>query len=193
MALTVDIVGNFAASYSDVKAKADELSAEYDVPDGGTATAAWQAWMGVGGAKVELDASVSAHGFADFGAWIQAFSAIARAYAFAKDGGALDNDMAAALEKIKDDPSIPQAQKDMLLQQLQASAGAIASMRPTNSTHTSFHTVGTKRTLDSQGVSYKSCWVADANLDQNRATRHEFCEYGQKFSDLLQISNNHLA
>jgi hypothetical protein len=128
--LTADVVGSFAASYADVRAKADELSATYDVPDGGTATAAWQAWMGVGGAKAELDGAVAAHGFADFGAWLQAFSSIARAYAFAKDGGALDNDMAQALAQIQNDPNIPQAQKDMLLQQLQASAGAISSMRP---------------------------------------------------------------
>jgi hypothetical protein len=129
--LTSDMVGNFAASFADVKAKADELSAEYGAPpDGGSASAAWQAWMGVGGAKAELDATVGAHGFSDFAVWTQTLSAIARAYAFAKDGGALDTEMAAALEKIRNDPNIPQAQKDMLLQQLQASAGAISGMRP---------------------------------------------------------------
>jgi hypothetical protein len=130
IALTADMVGSFAASYADVKVKADELSAKYEVPDGGTASAAWQAWMGVGGAKEELDDTVGAYGFSDFAAWIQTFSAVARAYAFAKDSGALDSEMAAALEKIRTDPNIPQAQKDMLLQQLQASAGAISGMRP---------------------------------------------------------------
>jgi hypothetical protein len=130
IALTADIVENFGASYSDVRAKADELSATYSVPEGDSATAGWQAWMGVGGAKAELDAAVAAHGFADFGGWLQAFSSIARAYAFAKDGGALDKDMAEALARIESDPNIPQAQKDMLLQQLQMSAGAISSMRP---------------------------------------------------------------
>jgi hypothetical protein len=130
IALTAGTVGSFAASYADVKAKADELSAKYDVPEGGSESDAWQAWMGVGEAKAELDATVGAHGFSDFAVWIQTFSAVARAYAFAKDGGALDSDMAAALEKIRSDPNIPQAQKDMLLQQLQASAGAISGMRP---------------------------------------------------------------
>jgi hypothetical protein len=130
MTLTADVVQNFAASHADIRTKADELSATYSVPEGGSATAAWQAWMGVGGAKAELDGAVAAHGFTDFGAWLQAFSSIARAYAFAKDGGALDNDMAQALAQIQNDPNIPKAQKDMLLQQLQASAGAISSMRP---------------------------------------------------------------
>jgi hypothetical protein len=130
IALTAEMVENFAASYAGVRAKADELSASYDVPEGGSATTAWQAWMGVGGAKADLDAAVAEHGFADFGEWLQAFSSVARAYAFAKDGGALDNDMAQALAQIQNDPNIPQAQKDMLLQQLQASAGAISSMRP---------------------------------------------------------------
>ena len=130
IALTAEMVENFAASYVSVRAKADELGAKYDVPEGDTATSAWQAWMGVGGAKAELDAAVAGHGFSDFGTWLQAFSSVARAYAFAKDGGALDNDMAQALAQIQNDPNIPQAQKDMLLQQLQASAGAISSMRP---------------------------------------------------------------
>lgn len=130
IALTSAMVEKFAASYASVRAKADELSAKYEVPEGDTATSAWQAWMGVGGAKAELDAAVAGHGFADFGTWLQVFSSVARAYAFAKDGGALDNDMAQALAQIQNDPNIPQAQKDMLLQQLQASAGAISSMRP---------------------------------------------------------------
>ena len=56
-----------------------------------------------------------------------------------------------------------------------------------------FHTVGTKRTLDSQGVSYKACWVAEANLDQNRAGRHEFCELMPKCSGVLRMGNMRIA
>jgi hypothetical protein len=130
VALTTDIVENFVASYTEVRAKADELSTQYNVPDGGAAGQAWALWAGVGAAKSELDATVDAHEFADFNAWLEALSAIARAYAFAKEGGALDNEMAAALEKIRNDPNLPAAQKDMMLQQLEASAGAIAGMRP---------------------------------------------------------------
>jgi hypothetical protein len=52
-----------------------------------------------------------------------------------------------------------------------------------------FHAVGTKQSLDSQGVSYKSCRVADANLDHNRAARHEFCEFMPKCSGVLRMGN----
>jgi hypothetical protein len=34
--------------------------------------------------------------------------------------------------------------------------------------------------------------VADANLDQNRASRHEFCEFMLKFSGVLRMSNRGL-
>ena len=52
------------------------------------------------------------------------------AYSFAKDGGKMDTQMADAIAKIQNDPNIPAAQKQMLMQQMQASAGAIAAIKP---------------------------------------------------------------
>jgi len=127
--LTSEIVGNFIESYPEVRAKAEELKAQYEVPEG-TDVTAWQAWAAVGAAKNELDAAVQAHGFADFNTWLQTFSTIARAYAFVREGGALDTKMADAMEKVQNDPNIPEGQKELILQQLKHSSAAIAGMRP---------------------------------------------------------------
>jgi hypothetical protein len=125
-----DTVVSFIASFPEVRSKTDQLSAMYDVPGGGQAGSAWQAWGAVAGAKAELDAVVGAHGFTDFHSWTQVLSAVAQAYAFAREGGALDSQMAEALEAIRDNPNIPAAQKEMMLQQLQHSSAAIAGIRP---------------------------------------------------------------
>jgi hypothetical protein len=127
--LTPEIVENFIASYPEVRAKAAELRSQYEVPDGNDATA-WQAWGAVGAAKSQLDAAVQPHGFADFNDWLQTFSTIARAYAFVREGGALDTKLTEAIEKVRNDPNIPDGQKEMILQQLQHSGTAIAGMRP---------------------------------------------------------------
>jgi hypothetical protein len=127
--LTFEIVENFIASYPEVRAKGEELKTEYEVPEGNTSTA-FQAWAAVGGAKSALDTTVQAHGFADFSEWLQTFSSVARAYAFVREGGALDSEMAEAIEKVRNDPNIPDGQKEMILQQLQHSSAAIAGMRP---------------------------------------------------------------
>ena len=73
---------------------------------------------------------MAAHGFSDFNIWIRTFSAVARAYAFSQEGQDLDNQMAEALEKVRSDPDIPAAQKEMMIQQLQHSADIIAAIRP---------------------------------------------------------------
>ena len=128
--LTPGTVESFIASFPVVRAKANELSAQYQVPEGGSAAATWQAWAGIEAARNELDATVGAYGFPDFTAWTQTMSAVARAYAFSREGASLDGKMAEALAKIRDHPNIPAAQKEMMIQQLQHSAGAIAGMRP---------------------------------------------------------------
>lgn len=127
--LTPEAVESFIASFPVVRAKANELSAQYQVPEG-DATATWQAWAGIEAARSELDATVGAYGFADFTAWTQTMSAVGRAYAFAREGASLDGKMAEALDKIRNHPDIPAGQKEMMIQQLQHSAGAIAGMRP---------------------------------------------------------------
>ena len=95
-----------------------------------TTASAWTAWLAVGGAKGALDASVQAHGFDNFMSWLQVMTSVAMAYAFVKDGGEMDADMAQAIEQIKSNPSHSAAQKEMMLQQMEASMGAVASIRP---------------------------------------------------------------
>jgi hypothetical protein len=127
--LTPETVENFIASYPEVRAAGEELKAQYDVPEGDDMSA-WQTWRAVGAANSELSAVTQRYGFADFNAWLQTFSTIARAYAFAREGGEIDSQMAEAIEKVRNDPNIPAAQKELILQQLQHSNAAIAGMRP---------------------------------------------------------------
>lgn len=127
--LTPATVENLIASYPVVKEKADQLQEQFDVPDADGA-AAWRAWTAVGGAKAQLDDTVRSYGFSDFTAWVGALSATAQAYAFTESGEDIDGQMAEALKRIESDPNIPAAQKEMMRQQFQHSAAAIAAMKP---------------------------------------------------------------
>jgi uncharacterized protein YneF (UPF0154 family) len=130
--LTANAVEGLIASYADVKRTSEELKAQYGEPgEGGNDPASdWTAWLAVGGAKGALDSSVQAHGFDNFMSWLQVMTSVAMAYAFVKDGGEMDASMAQAIEQIKNNPSLSAAQKEMMLQQMQASMGAVASIRP---------------------------------------------------------------
>ena len=128
--LTPAIVENFIASYPEVKAKVEELHAEYDVAGDISGSDAWRAWADVNGAKSQLDAVVQAHDFPDFPTWVRTLSVAARAYAFIQGGADLDSKVSEALARIESDPNIPEAQKEMMRQQLQHSADAIAAIKP---------------------------------------------------------------
>lgn len=128
--LTPVIVENLIASYPKVKAKVDDLKAQYDVAGDLSGATTWRAWAGVNGAKSQLDAIVRAYDFADFPSWVRAFSVTAQAYAFTQSGADLDRKMAEALARIENDPNLPEAQKEMMRQQLRHSADAIAAIKP---------------------------------------------------------------
>jgi hypothetical protein len=130
VSLNADIVEGFAASFAVVQSKAEELSGHYDLVAGGSTGAAWRAWIGAGRPETELDATVGLYGFADFKSWVGVLSAIAQAYSFAGDAAAADRQLDETQEKIRNDPNIPAGFKEMMLQQLQHSAAAVATMRP---------------------------------------------------------------
>jgi hypothetical protein len=133
VALTAQSVEGLIASYGPVKAAAEQLKAQYGEPAGGTGNdpaAGWSAWLAVGGAKGALDAAVQPHGFADFLSWVQVMTSVAMAYAFAKDGGQMDTQMAQAIEQINNSPGMSAAQKQMMIQQIQGSMQAVQTMRP---------------------------------------------------------------
>ena len=130
VSLNAGTVENFVASYAAVRAKADELSTQYNIAEGDTVAAGWRAWVGVEAARGQLDAAVGSYGFSDFSLWVQALSMIARAYAFTSELEATDIQMTEDLERIRADPNIPAAQREMMLQQLQHSLAIIALMRP---------------------------------------------------------------
>lgn len=128
--LTPEIVENLIASYPKVKAKVDDLKVQYEVAEDLSGTAAWRAWADVNGAKSQLDDVVRAYNFSDFPSWARALSVTAQAYAFTQRGADLDRKMAEALARIENDPNVPEAQKEMLRQQLRHSAEAIAAIKP---------------------------------------------------------------
>lgn len=129
--LTDAVVTGFIASYPAIEKLGETLRQRYGVPQGDDPASGWQAFLAYRDAMGELDSVVTRHGFSGFGDWVQAATAIAVAYAFAQEGGGMDSQMAAAMAEIRNNPDIPAAQKELLLQQFQAQSQMMSSMRPT--------------------------------------------------------------
>lgn len=132
MTVTLDgpTVEAVIASYADIKAEAEALSAQYGGMDGGGDNiSAFGALLAYGDVKSRLDGVVQGHGFADFQTWVAAFSSVATAYAFSQGQGAA-GEMEQALASIRDNPDLTEQQKQMMIQQIQASMGVMAAMQP---------------------------------------------------------------
>ena len=69
-------------------------------------------------------------------------------------------------------------------------SGNTTRYKPPRELQTYEHAVGTEIRFDPQGVSYKTCWVAETNLDEFRVAGHEFCELKARFRKLLPIGNS---
>jgi hypothetical protein len=131
VALTDAVVQQFIASYPAVKATADKIGKKYNIAGNNRDhTHGWGAWMAARSAWGEMDAVVKSYGFANFKAWLDDTISIAMAYAFASHGPEMDAGMTQAVEQIKNNPSLSDAQKQMMLQQMQASMGSVSAMRP---------------------------------------------------------------
>ena len=130
--LTPQIVAAVIASYPDVKRTTGELEAQYGDPGGGSADpgSALGAWLMVSGAHAALNGAVQAHGFADYQTWVGTVTSVVFAYTFTGEGGAANAQIAEAIAGIQNNPNLTDAQKQMMLQQMQASMGAIAMMQP---------------------------------------------------------------
>jgi len=129
--LTSAIVKAFVASYPTVKATADKVGRKYDVQgDSGDQTGGWGGWMAATAGWAEMNAVVKPYGFSDFKSWLDTTINVALAYSFATHGAEMDAGIAQAVEQIKNNPSLSDAQKQMMIQQMQASMGAVGTMRP---------------------------------------------------------------
>ena len=129
--LTADAVQTFITSYPAVKAATGKLSKKYGVKaDKSSAANAWGAWMTATEAWAELNGIVTPYGYSDFQTWLQTTISVATAYAFAKEGGAMDAGMAKAVDQIKNNPSLSADQKKMMLDQMQAATSSVAATRP---------------------------------------------------------------
>ena len=130
VALTGDMVENFIKSYPEVKAASEGIAQKYNLDTGGEGAGAWAAWATATAAWGELDGVASSYGFDGFKQWLQVTMSIAKAYAFAEEGGGIDAGLAQAMEEIKTNPNIPEAQKKMLIEQMGGSMAAVGGMRP---------------------------------------------------------------
>ncbi|HZP19976.1 MAG TPA: hypothetical protein VFB16_07170 [Bauldia sp.] len=128
--LTPAVIENFIRSYPAIKEAAPAIGKKYGIDGDDDSAAGWGAWMMATQAWGELNGMVQQYGFSDFGNWLQTTMSVAMAYSFAKEGPQMDTQMAEAIDQIKNNPSIPEAQKQMMLQQMQASSAAIAGVRP---------------------------------------------------------------
>jgi hypothetical protein len=129
--LTPAIVESFIASYPVVRETTDSLSQQYGIGDSGDdPSSAWQAWLGVGAAQGALNAACQSYGFQDFGQWVGTFVSIATAYAFAKEGQDTNAEMQQALADIQNSPNLSDAQKAMMVQQMQAVMGMMGIIMP---------------------------------------------------------------
>ena len=130
--LTPQSVEGVIASYPGVRAAADALQAQYgDVgDDDGDVASAFSAWAAVSDAQGQLNAAVQPHGFPDYMTWVQTLSSVAIAYAYVREGGNMDDQTSQAVQAIQNNPNLSAAQKEMMMQQMQAMMGAIDSMRP---------------------------------------------------------------
>jgi hypothetical protein len=130
--LTPAIVEAVIASYPAVKQTADDLSAQYGNVGGGGGDpgAAFGAWMAVSAAHGALNGTVQQYGFADYATWVNTLTSVVFAYTFAGEGGGMDAQMAEAVAGIQNNPNLSDAQKEMMLQQIQASFGALSAIRP---------------------------------------------------------------
>jgi hypothetical protein len=130
--LTTGAVEAFIASYPEVRQTADGLEEQYGAraDNGDDPMAAWQGWMAVSGAQSALNGVCQAYGFDGFLPWLQVMASVATAYTFVREGGGVDEEMAASIAEIQNNPNLSVAQKQMLLQQMQAAMGAVNAMRP---------------------------------------------------------------
>ena len=127
--LTDQQITGFITSYPDVQALAEELEGE--APEAGDDLAASLGALATyRDAMTRLNATVAAHGFADYAEWLQVTSAISLAYVYARDGGAMDAQMQAAIAQIEANPSLSDEQKAMVVEQMRAASGAIDDQRP---------------------------------------------------------------
>ncbi len=130
--LTTGIVEAFIASYPDVRRTADSLEERYgvDAGNGEDPMAAWQGWMAVTEAQGALNSVCQTYGFDGFMPWLQVFSSVATAYAFVREGGGVDEKMAGSIAEVRNNPNLSDAQKQMLIQQMQAAMGMVNTMMP---------------------------------------------------------------
>lgn len=130
--LTSKNVEALIASFPDVKKAGTALAKKYKSgTDGGKTTVdAFSAWLAISAAQGELNGVVTPYGFTDFRQWLDVLVATARAYAFAKDGGDVDAKMAAAIEQIKNNPDIPDAQKKQLLAGIKGAGAVVSTQKP---------------------------------------------------------------
>ena len=133
VSLTPEVVDRMIQSMPDVRRTAEGLQAKYDTGKlkfGNDPAGRWQAWLAYSDASSALGQVCQKYGFKDFPSWVATFSSVAIAHAFARKGGGFDDQMAEAVEQIRNNPNMSDAQKEMMLKQIEVAAGSLGAMRP---------------------------------------------------------------
>jgi len=127
--LTEQQVTGFIASYPEIVALSEEFEGN-NAGSGDDLAASFGALMKHQDAVGRLNATVSAHGFANYNEWIQVVGTIAMAYTYASQGGGMDAQMEAAMIAIRDNPNLTADQKKTMLAQFEQAAASMDASRP---------------------------------------------------------------
>lgn len=130
--LDADRIERALASMPAMKEVRDGLEEKHgDLPEGGGPMGALQGLITNRAAMAEINAVVADYGFDDAVDWYQSVYSVMIAGVFAKDAEMMGqlSEMEAALDEIRNS-DMPQNQKDMLLQQMQAGMGMLLAMKP---------------------------------------------------------------
>lgn len=127
--LTEEIVGNFVTAYPVVQERLDSYS-DFAAPEGDSPADAMAAYLTYQQASSELDDLVGQYGFESFMNWVQTTSSVVTAYAFAREGGAMDEQLAQAIEGIRSNPNLTDEQKDAMIEQMGVAMQSVTALRP---------------------------------------------------------------
>lgn len=126
--LTEEKVEALIASFPAVMELGESLRQRYDIP-GGADAASWAAFMAYGNAMGELDDAVTAYGFNGFADWVEALAAAGIAMAFSGETD-MDAALTEAIAEIKRTERLSDAQKQMMIDQIQGQMQSVAGVRP---------------------------------------------------------------
>jgi hypothetical protein len=133
--LTAPMVEAFLVTYPRIEALGEEFERQYGYAGADPEDPAGfaMAYARYAEARERMEAILSQHGIGSMEEWARIAYSLMIAYSFAEGGeniGGMDQEMAAAINQIRNDPSIPAEQRDHLIAALEGQLAQIQQMRP---------------------------------------------------------------